>query len=139
MSAESAFREVVGRADLALIDAVHDALEGLWLEVPDVSDEDRLLFALAVSEVATNVVEHAAGDVRPTVSIRLTVDAERLVAVMSDDAEPALIRLGEVEMPGSDAESGRGLALALAALDELRHEADDGNTWVLRRDRRAVS
>ncbi|MCK6081703.1 ATP-binding protein [Microbacterium sp. EYE_5] len=139
MSAESAFREVVGRADLALIDAVHDALEGLWVDVPDVSDEDRLLFALAVSEVATNVVEHAAGDVRPTVSIRLAVDAGRLVAVMSDDAEPALIRLGEVEMPGSDAESGRGLALALAALDELRHEADDGNTWVLRRDRRATS
>lgn len=139
MSAEPSFREVVGRADLALIDAVHDALEGLWVEVPDVSDEDRLLFTLAVSEVATNVVEHAAGDVRPTVSIRLAVDAERLVAVMSDDAEPALIRLGEVEMPGSDAESGRGLALALAALDELRHEADDGNTWVLRRDRRATS
>lgn len=139
MSAKSAFREVVCRADLALIDAVHDALEGLWLEVPDVSDEDRLLFALAVSEVATNVVEHAAGDVRPTVSIRLAVDEIRLVAVMSDDAEPALIRLGEVEMPGSDAESGRGLALALAALDELRHEADDGNTWVLRRDRRATS
>jgi serine/threonine-protein kinase RsbW len=39
-------------------------------------------------------------------------------------------------MPGADAESGRGLALALAALDELRHETDDGNVWILRRERR---
>lgn len=137
MSTEPAVRELAGRADLALVDAVHEALDDLWREVPDVSDEDRLLFALAVSEVATNVVEHAAGDAQPTVSIRLRVDDEQLVAVMSDDADPALIRLDDVSMPDADAESGRGLALALAALDELRHETGDGNVWVLRRQRRA--
>lgn len=137
MSTEPVVREVSGRAELALVDAVHDALDEIWRAVPDVSDEDRLLFALAVSEVATNVVEHAAGDASPTVTIRLSVDAAELVAVMSDDADPALIRLDRVTMPDAEAESGRGLALALAALDELRHETDDGNVWILRRDRRS--
>lgn len=134
-----AARRIQGPADLALIDAVNDALEELWSEVPGVSEEDRLLFGLAVSEVVTNVVEHAAGDATPTVVVELSIERDRLLAVLSDDADPALIRLGDVRMPDVDAESGRGLALALAALDELRHEAGEGNTWVLRRDRRPAA
>ena len=51
-------------------------------------------------------------------------------------SEPALIDLGSVSMPGSDAESGRGLAIALATLDELVHETERGNVWRLRRLRR---
>ncbi|SBS73593.1 ATP-binding protein [uncultured Microbacterium sp.] len=127
-----------GPADLTLVDAVHDALADLWSRVPEVSDEDRMLFALAVSEVATNVVEHAEGPEHPTVTIRLEVDATTLTAVMTDDADPALIRLDRVTMPGEDAESGRGLALALAALDDLQHDPTHGNVWLLRRRRRDV-
>jgi serine/threonine-protein kinase RsbW len=38
-------------------------------------------------------------------------------------------------MPGAEAESGRGLALALAALDHLEHQRVDGrNRWLLRCD-----
>lgn len=127
---------VDGPADLSLVEAVHDALESLWARVPEVGDEDRMMFALAVSEVATNVVEHAEGPEVPHVRVRLEVDAEWLTAVMADDADPALIRLHEVSMPGADAESGRGLAIALAVLDDLVHETDEGNTWRLRRRRR---
>lgn len=127
---------IEGPADLTLVDAVHDALEDLWRRVPEVSDEDRMLFALAVSEVATNVVEHAEGPKHATVTVRLEVDAAMLTAVMTDDADPALIRLDRVAMPGEDAESGRGLALALAALDDLEHDPGDGNVWRLRRRRR---
>jgi len=127
---------IEGPADLHLVDAVHAALESLWSAVPDVSEEDRMLFALAVSEVATNVVEHAQGPDHPEVTIRLEVDAGALTAVLTDDADPALIRLDQVSMPGAEAESGRGLALALAALDELVHEPGQGNTWRLRRRRR---
>lgn len=131
--------EVTGAADLALVDAVHDALESLWVAAPTVADEDRMLFALAVSEVVTNVVEHAEGPTHPTVSVRLEVDDRALTALMRDDADPALIRLDQVSMPGEDAESGRGLALALAVLDELVHEPGEGNVWRLRRLRRTAA
>lgn len=127
---------VEGPADLSLVDALHAALASLWSAVPEVADEDRMLFELAVSEIATNVVEHAQGPDHAHVSMRLEVDGTALTAVVTDDADPALIRLDEVSMADADAESGRGLALALAALDELVHEPGDGNVWRLRRLRR---
>ena len=106
---------VAGPAELSLVDDVHEALESLWQQAPGVGDEDRMLFALAVSEVATNVVEHAEGAAPAQVTVTLTVDASALTAVLTDDADPALIRLNDVSMPDSDAESGRGLALALTS------------------------
>lgn len=127
---------VEGPADLSLVDALHAAFVSLWSAVPEVSDEDRMLFELAVSEIATNVVEHAEGPDHALVSMRVEVDPIALTAVMTDDADPALIRLDDVGMPAADAETGRGLALALAALDELVHEPGEGNIWRLRRLRR---
>jgi len=129
---------VAGIADAGLPDRVFDALETLWDAAPHVGEEDRSLFALAVSEIAANVVEHAEAREPIHVSVALSVDDDALGAVFTDTADPALIDLGRVSMPGEDAESGRGLALALATLDELVHETHDGNTWRLRRDIRPL-
>ena len=44
----------------------------------------------------------------------------------------ATVDVDDVRLPGPDAESGRGLALAHAVLDGLRHESGpEGNTWTL--------
>ncbi|MGL4256681.1 ATP-binding protein [Microbacterium sp.] len=132
MATESAIR-LEGIADPLLVDRVHDALDRLFERAPGAGDEDRMLFRLAVSEVATNVVEHALA--REPIHVTVEVDAApgAFSAVFTDTADPALIDLGAVEMPGEDAESGRGLAIALAALDELVHERNGGNTWRLLR------
>ncbi len=127
---------VAGHAEPAFIDAVHDAMERLWLAVPTVGEEDRTMFSLAVSEIVTNVVEHAAGRETISVTAEVSATARDLCAVLTDDAHPALIDLDVVRMPDEDAESGRGLALALATLDELTHEPGGGNTWRLLRHRR---
>ena len=51
---------------------------------------------------------------------------------LGDNGQPVALDLGEVTMPGDEAESGRGLALALASLDHLTHERVDGrNRWTL--------
>ncbi|WP_426322479.1 ATP-binding protein [Microbacterium sp. E-13] len=135
MATESEIR-LEGLADDALIDRVHDALDELFGRTAGVSDEDAMMFRLAVSEVATNVVDHALAREPIQVSVALDADAESLSAVFTDTADPALIDLGAVSMPGDDAESGRGLAIALATLDELVHETHSGNVWRLRRLRR---
>ncbi|MFB7892206.1 ATP-binding protein [Microbacterium sp. NPDC056044] len=124
-----------GVADDALVDRVHDALDDLLGRVPGIGDEDAMMFRLAVSEVATNVVEHALAREPVRVTVELHADADALSAVFTDTADPALIDLGAVSMPDSDAESGRGLAIALATLDELVHETEHGNVWRLRRRR----
>ncbi len=120
-------------ADGSFVDRVHDALDELFRRTPGVGDEDAMLFRLAVSEVATNVVDHALSREPVRVTVELEADATALSAVFADTAEPALIDLDDVSMPGEDAESGRGLAIALATLDELVHETEHGNIWRLRR------
>ena len=135
MTGDGAVR-IDGIADAALIDRVHDALDELFRRTPGVDDEDAMLFRLAVSEVATNVVEHAQAREPVHVTVELDADDAALSAVFIDTADPALIDLHGVSMPDEAAESGRGLAIALATLDELVHETERGNTWRLRRVRR---
>ena len=58
--------------------------------------------------------------------------ATELVACFGDDGIPMSLDLSGVAMPGPDAESGRGLALAVAALDGLAYDREGGrNHWRL--------
>ncbi len=120
------------------LDQVQDALERFW-DGSDVSTVDRIRFETAVVEVAGNVVEHAysfdqlAGNagVRE-LAVRFRLGADVVEAVISDNGLPMEIDLAAVTMPGEEAESGRGLALAVAAVDELRYERDGGrNRWTM--------
>ncbi|PRI10366.1 ATP-binding protein [Leucobacter massiliensis] len=143
-----------GAAELSFVDRALDALDGLWAASPELPARERTLFALAVAETLTNIVEHGsgggaarAGSGEPEVEIRLSVELDlgavprELRATIRDSAAPAAIDWGSVAMPGGEAESGRGLALARSVLDEFRHEpaaasapgaeAPRGNTWVL--------
>ncbi|GAA1695550.1 hypothetical protein GCM10009808_10980 [Microbacterium sediminicola] len=129
---ESSVRtSLTGVAEAGLIDEVHSKLAWLWANVEGATIDDRELFELAVGEVAANVVEHGRG--RPPVEITVTLEASStaLTAIFADNADPAVVDLSGVSMPDVDAESGRGLALALLALDELVHETGPGNTWRL--------
>lgn len=134
MDAETRAVHIDGPAGLELVDRALDALDGLWADAPHVADQDRTLFALAVSEVVTNMVQHTENPDEVMLTVDIRVSADDLLATLTDTAPPAEIDWDGVEMPDPDSESGRGLALSTAALDELRHYADTrGNTWRLRR------
>lgn len=128
---------VAGVADAAFLDAAHAALDAAWLAVPSVDDEDRMLFGLAVAEVAANIIEHgtAAGGGPPDATLELEVTDDELRACFRDTARIVDLDVDAARMPDADAESGRGLALTRAALHEFRHEASDGNLWLLLRRR----
>lgn len=122
------------------LDAVHDELEGLWEREPDIGPGEQVRFVMAVMEVLGNIVEHAyAPEVRDDQRrLRLAVRREgepagTLVGEISDNGRPAALDLSDVVMPDEEAESGRGLALATAALDHLGYGRVDGrNVWTLR-------
>lgn len=119
-----------GRAGPALLDAVHALLDGLWAAHPAVGDRDRLLFATAVAEVAANVVAYTGDPVQ--VDLRLQVADGEVRAELEDDGVPAPDDV--LDPPPADdlAESGRGIAIARAALDELSYRRDgDRNRWTL--------
>lgn len=123
-----------GPARLALVDDALDALDSAWGDAPHIPAEDRTLFTLAVSEVLTNMVQHGDAPTEVTLRVDIVIAEDELRATMSDTAPPAPIDWHGVTMPGADSESGRGLALARAALDEFTHSYDDtGNVWHLRR------
>ncbi|WIB13975.1 ATP-binding protein [Curtobacterium sp. MCPF17_052] len=100
-------------------------------------DDPTMRFRLetALVEVAANVIEHTrrsdTQEGRRFVLDLTTRDTE-LVAVLSDNGMPADIDLSAVTMADPEDEGGRGLALAIAALDRLDHHHEGGrNVWVL--------
>ncbi|WP_435741368.1 ATP-binding protein [Nocardioides sp. SYSU DS0663] len=118
------------------LEVVHAMLAQLWASAGEVADRDRMRFEMAVIEIVANVVEHAYARDASTgrrFEISLVADEERLVATLGDNGLPMELDMSAVTMPDDElAESGRGLALATAALDDLRYERVEGrNRWTL--------
>ena len=111
-----------------LLEPVHDLLARLWADEPGVDERDRIRFEIAVAEVAANIAEHGAGAAR--VSLRLSSSPDRIQAVFEDDGAPVEAR--PEQPPAGDAERGRGLLLARAAVDRFSYERDGTtNRWVI--------
>ena len=122
-----------------MVDLVHAMLEKLWAGHDDVGMTDRVRFETAVIEILGNIVEHAYELDSPApdgparrFDVRFTVTDAELVASFGDDGIPMALDLSDVVMPDDEAESGRGLAMAIAALDDLSYDREEGrNHWRL--------
>lgn len=129
-------------ADTEVMELAHALLSHLFDRHPRVDDATRMKFEMSVIEILGNVVEHAyahdaaLSDVDPAdarrVELRLLATDTELLATLSDNGLPTSLDLSDVSMPDELAESGRGLALATAALDSLDYARVDGrNIWRL--------
>lgn len=131
-----ASRSFRGPAADEAIEAVHNHLDSLWLDVPLVSDMDQMTFTTAVIESASNIVQHAepAGQDPVELGVDITVQPALLQArVSAYNAKPPFGPM-EPATPGEEAESGRGLALIQALVTTVTFERqEDTNTWVLSR------
>ncbi|MDZ4092525.1 MAG: ATP-binding protein [Arthrobacter sp.] len=118
-----------------VIEAVHIELDGLWDDASFVPDMDRMTFATAVIEAASNVVQHAVPESTEPVElgVDISVTPIRLEARVSafGAACPDPIDT-DAAMPDGEAESGRGLALIRALVTTVTFNRQDGtNTWIL--------
>ncbi len=123
-----------------IMELVHKMLEHLWGTWAHISDRDRVRFEMSVIEILGNVVEHAyaadnsdePGQHGRRFEIVLGVTDDALMAHLGDNGLPTELDFSDVAMPDVLAESGRGLALATAALDDLSYERVKGrNLWDL--------
>ncbi|WP_066043166.1 ATP-binding protein [Herbiconiux solani] len=120
------------------VDAVHEFLESVWTANPEVSEYDRMAFETALIELASNVIQHASGEGGVTCVLSVTADETGLVASLADTADAGGIVLMNREMPDELSESGRGIALIQALVDDLRYErVDERNVWTISRAREA--
>jgi serine/threonine-protein kinase RsbW len=125
----------------ASLNVVQDTFETWWSSLGIDDASRRFRFETALVEIAANVIEHTqrsdTGEGRRFL-LDLRADGDpnaedtELVAVLSDNGMPVDIDLSAVTMADPEDEGGRGLALAIAALDRLEHRHDGGrNVWTL--------
>jgi serine/threonine-protein kinase RsbW len=123
----------------ASLDRVHALLAEVWSTRPDVSDDDRMRFEIGVIEIAGNIVEHAATPAPVDFHLVVEVHQDRLEARLRDPGRRLEVDFDKAAMPDSMAESGRGLAMVLAVVDELTYRHDGAeNHWLVVRRRAAV-
>jgi serine/threonine-protein kinase RsbW len=123
----------------ASLDLVHTLLGEVWSAHPDVQAEDRTRFEIGVTEIAGNIVEHAAAPAPIDFHLGVEVHADRLEARFRDPGRRVDLDFDLATMPDELAESGRGLALVLAVVDELTYRNDGSdNHWLVVRRRSAA-
>jgi serine/threonine-protein kinase RsbW len=119
------------------LNVLHELLERVGHDHPELDAGDLMMFETAVIEVAGNVVEHGRPRGRVTWAFRLSVLPDRMEAQLSDSGEEYPGGTWGTSMPDDLLqEDGRGLALATAVLDSLDYRRSSGvNHWTMRRRR----
>ncbi|AVZ40369.1 MULTISPECIES: ATP-binding protein [unclassified Dietzia] len=124
-------RELTLTTGEGTLDRILDLI-GETLSAGEVEEEVRLRFEISVAEIGANIIEHAADGGPVHLDLVLEVTPDRLEARFTDDGSPARVDLRAVQMPDVFAARGRGLAIAVEALDELEYRRRGGeNVWRL--------
>ena len=114
----------------AQLDALHEGMSKFLesLSQPP-SDKWRMLFELAVSEIAANIIEHARP---PSVHLHIGIQGGAVVAEFTDAGPGWEGPPGPAHVVDQLLERGRGLSLARTALDEMAYERTGlTNRWRL--------
>lgn len=111
------------------LNEISGLLEQAWSSNSHVPDDVRVQVGIAVGEIGANIVEYAGRPAR--MRMEVCVRPNEVEVTFTDDGAPVMVDLASVRMPNELAESGRGLALAQAVLEQLNYCRDLVNRWTL--------
>ncbi len=121
-----------GIADLGTLTELQDLVARIRVEHPDLDDLDVSMVETALVELVSNVVEHGQPPRSITYAVEIGVHDDRIECRLVDSGVEPVDVDERQEMPNLDVESGRGLPMARALLDQLRYErTDNTNVWTL--------
>ena len=116
------------------VDTVHSLLEDVWRSETHISVIDRISFETALIELVSNVIRHADSGLGVICTLTVEVASDRIDATLRDTGEPGDVELIGRAMPDDLAESGRGIPLIQALVDDLTYEREGNlNRWNLHR------
>ena len=116
------------------VDTVHNLLETVWSDAPGISTRDRMSFETALIELATNVIQYANAGTGVSCRVSVETQDDQISASLCDSGKAADVELDGRQMPDGMAESGRGIPLIQALVDELTYSRDDDvNHWEITR------
>ncbi len=85
-----AHHSLVGPADIARLDDVHELLDAVWRDAPHIGSSERARFTLIVAELVANVIEHGATGQPDPPSLELTIEIRggAITGTLRDDGAP---------------------------------------------------
>jgi serine/threonine-protein kinase RsbW len=112
----------------AALEVFDGLLAKAWSENSHVPAAIRMQVGIAVSEIGANIIRYG-----QAAQVRMEVKplANEVWVEFEDDGIPVDIDLTSISLPEDMAETGRGLALAQAALARLSYRRDTANHWTL--------
>lgn len=117
------------------LNRVHDLLAKVWVDSPQISTIDRASFETALIEVAANVIQHANNGNAVECTVAIDASDGVITATLIDTGRESDIELAGARMPDATAESGRGLAIVKALVDEVVYDSDGNvNYWRITRN-----
>lgn len=117
------------------IDVLHEFLQGIWDENPQIPMRDRFSFETALIELASNIILYSEAPSGVACEIRISTSADRIDAIVSDNGELVDLALDEHMMPDEYAEAGRGIPMIKALVNHLSYDRDGNlNKWTITRN-----
>lgn len=112
------------------ISMVHDFLSDIWEENPQIFGGDRNSIETAVIELTSNIILYSNATSGIRCQITIEVDREEVHITVTDNGDLADLEIDEHIMPDEFSESGRGIPLIRALVDEFTFEnLNRENTW----------
>ena len=134
MSATVVTLEMPARSEYLILARL--ALAGIAQEVP-MSEAVLADLKLVVTEACGNAVRHASSPESGVVQVRFELGDGEIRIAVEDEGGGAAFAGDDVSFPEEPAESGMGLAIIQAIVDELRIERrEDGRGTVVRMRKR---
>ena len=117
------------------INFVHTLLDTVWQSSPHIDEAEQMRFELAIVELVSNVIKHSDSGAGVSCTLSIETFPDRIEAVLRDTGEPGNMKLTNRIMPDDDSESGRGIPIIHALVNEFSYERDgEFNIWRLTRN-----